>query len=82
MIYVLCDNDEKYTSAQNIYSSYSWAKPILLKYHDYSFENSFWKQLTEIQGEWETSDMVGTISYSSFKKINLSELNDILIKKL
>lgn len=51
IIYVLCDNDEKYSSAQNIYSKYSWAKPILLKYNDYSFENSFWKQLSEIQGE-------------------------------
>ena len=72
IIYVLCDNDEKYSSAQNIYSKYSWAKPILLIYNDYYFVNSFWKQLSEIQGEWETTDMVGTISYSSFKKISLS----------
>jgi len=82
IIYVLCNNYEKYISAKNIYVNYKWAKPIVLKYQDYSFENTFWKQLNEIQNEWENFEMVGTIAYSAFKKIDISELNEILEKKM
>ena len=82
IIYVLCSNDEKLTLSRKIYKKYLWAKPILLKYQDYTLENSFWKQLDEIQYEWDNYDMVGTIAYSAFKKIDLSQLDEIINSKL
>lgn len=82
VIYVLCSNDEKLTLAQSIYTKYLWAKPILLKYQDYTLENSFWKQLDEIQHEWDNYDMVGTIACSAFKKIDLHQLDEIINNKL
>jgi glycosyltransferase involved in cell wall biosynthesis len=82
IIYVLCSNTEKLTLANSIYTTYWWAKPILLKYQDYTLENSFWKQLDEIQHEWDNYDMVGTIAYSAFKKINIQQLDEIINNKL
>ena len=82
IIYILCADNKKFITSQKIYKKYSWAKPILLKYKDFSFENTFWKQLNEIEYEWENCDMVGTISSSAFKKINLMELDEILKNKL
>ena len=82
IIYVLCSDTEKLTVANAIYNAYWWAKPILLKYQDYTLENSFWKQLGEIQHEWDHYDMVGTIAYSAFKKINLQQLDEIINNKL
>ena len=82
VIYVLCSDTEKLTLAKSIYTTYRWAKPILLKYQDYTLENSFWKQLGEIQHEWDNLDMVGTIAYSAFKKINLPQLDEIINNKL
>jgi glycosyltransferase involved in cell wall biosynthesis len=81
-IYILCFNDEKLNIATRVYSKYSWAKLILLKYQDYTLENSFWRQMNEIEHEWENCDMVGTLSYSAFKKINLDEVNEIIENQL
>ena len=53
-----------------------------MKYQDYRLENSFYEQLKDISSEWEKYDMVGTLSYSSYKKINLSKVNDIIVNKL
>ena len=82
IIYILCHNEEKLHSAITIYKKYWWAKPILMKYQDYSFENSFWLQLLEIQHEWENYNMVGTLSYAAFKKINLTMVDTIITNKL
>jgi glycosyltransferase involved in cell wall biosynthesis len=82
IIYILCFNSEKYEQSLEIYNNYSWAKPIIMKYQDYTFENAFWKQLYEIKNEWEDCEMVGTMSYSAIKKINLDLVNDIITKKL
>jgi glycosyltransferase involved in cell wall biosynthesis len=82
LIYVLCSNHEKLTLATNIYKEYLWARPILLKYQDYTLENSFWKQLDEIQHEWDNYGMIGTIAYSAVKKINLQQLDEIINNKL
>uniref|UniRef100_A0A6C0LWG2 Glycosyl transferase family 1 domain-containing protein n=1 Tax=viral metagenome TaxID=1070528 RepID=A0A6C0LWG2_9ZZZZ len=79
IIYVLC-HDTKLNSDK--YSKYSWAKPILLTSQDYSFENVFWKQLNTIRHEWETCDMVGTIAWSAFKKIDLEIVDEIITNKL
>jgi len=78
IIYILCSDCQKLNSSAEIYNKYSWAKPILLLKQDYSFENTFWKQLEDIQFEWENYDMVGTLSYSSFKKINLDKVDQII----
>ena len=82
IIYVLCYNETTYNFAKHNYSKYKWAKPILMKYQDYTFENAFWKQLMEISNEWENCDMVGTISYKAYKKINLEKVNHIIMNKL
>lgn len=81
IIYVLCYNLEKYNFSKKYYSKYNWARPILMKYQDYTFENAFWKQLLEISNEWENADMVGTISYKAYQKINLEEVNHIIMNK-
>jgi len=81
IIYVLCYNQETYENAMIRYEKYIWAKPILMKYQDYQFENAFWKQLLEISNEWSACDMVGTISHSAFKKIKLDIVNDYIINK-
>ena len=81
IIYVLCYNLEKYEFSKYYYRNYNWARPILMKYQDYTFENAFWKQLLEINNEWETADMVGTISHKAYKKINLEYLNHIIMNK-
>lgn len=78
IIYILCLDDEKLNLAKDIYSKYSWAKPVVLKHQNFSFENTFWNQLNEITDEWINCDMVGSISYSAFKKINLEHVDDVI----
>ena len=78
IIYILCHNEKKLHDAMIIYGKYNWAKPILMKYQDYSFENAFWKQLNEIKNEWINYDMVGVISFSAYSKINLDNMNFII----
>ncbi len=80
IIYVLCHNTDRLNSDK--YNKYSWAKPILLTTQDYSYENGFWKQLNTIRHEWETCDMVGTIAWSAFKKINLELVDELIKNKL
>jgi hypothetical protein len=75
IIYILCHNETKFNESYNIYGMYKWAKPILLKYQDYTFENAFWLQLKEIQNEWIHYNMVGTLAFSSYKKINLNQID-------
>jgi hypothetical protein len=82
IIYILCYNASTYDFSKQYYSKYKWARPILMKYQDYTFENAFWKQLLEISDEWENCDMVGTISYKAYKKINLENMNNIIMNKL
>jgi len=82
IIYVLCYNETTYNFAKHHYNKYKWAKPILMKYQDYTFENAFWKQLLEISNEWENCDMVGTISYKAYKKLDLKNINNIIMNKL
>ena len=80
-IYILCYNEERFASASSIYGKYYWAVPILMKYQDCTFENAFWKQLLEIRSEWNECDMVGTLSYSASKKINLNNVDAIIRNK-
>jgi len=82
IIYVLCFNTTTYKKSKQIYAPYLWARPILMKYQDYTFENAFWKQLLEISNEWENCDMVGTISHNTYLKMNISRINYIIINKL
>jgi hypothetical protein len=79
IIYVLCYSEEKYKLALDIYKDYKWAKPIIMKYQDFSYENAFWKQLLEIKDEWINCDMVGTISWKAYKKVNINTINNIIM---
>lgn len=72
IIYVLCFNMTTYEKSKQIYAPYSWARPILMKYQDYTFENAFWKQLLEIRDESKTCDMVGTISHKAYRKLKIT----------
>ena len=80
IIYVLCYNEEVLNNVKQkqIYNNYSWSKLIIMKYQDFTFENAFWKQLLEIEHEWSNCKMVGTISYSAYKKINLDYMDKII----
>ena len=82
IIYIICYNAEKFKQSVYLYKKYTWAKPIIMKYQNYTFENAFWKQLYEIKHEWENCEMVGTLSYSCYKKINLEIVDNIIINKL
>ena len=81
IIYILCKNEKTLTLAKNIYK-YPWAKPILLTNQDFTFENTFWNQMKQLYNEWSTYSIVGTLSYSSYKKININEVNQIIKDKL
>lgn len=78
-IYILCHNENILEKSKNIYAKYNWAYPILLKYQDATFENTFWKQLLEIEEDWINNDMIGTLSSSSYLKIDLDVVNNILL---
>ena len=77
-IYILCHNVERFERAESIYKKYPWACPILMKYQDCTFENAVWKQLYEIRDEWYNYKMVGTMSFSSYTKINLNDVDRVI----
>jgi len=81
IIYILCYSEETYRIANSIYSKYLWTKPIMIKYQDYTFENAFWKQLLEIKEEWINYEMVGTLSWKAYQKIDLNNVNKIIMNK-
>jgi len=78
IIYVLCHTEDILKSASEMYKKFYWARPILMKYQDDSYENAFWKQLLEIKEEWQSAELVGTISASAYKKINLDTITILL----
>ena len=80
-IYILCYSQDKLEFAIEKYKEYSWAYPILMKYQDITFENAFWKQLLEIKEEWINCEMVGTLSWKSYQKIDLNKINNMIINK-
>jgi glycosyltransferase involved in cell wall biosynthesis len=80
-IYILCYNQERFANAAEKYRQYYWAIPILMKYQDDTCENAFWKQLLEIKHEWEHCEMVGTLSYTAFTKVSLSDVNSIICNR-
>jgi hypothetical protein len=63
------------------YKQYSWAKPIIMKYQDATFENAFWRQLAEIYDEWKDLKMVGTISSKAIDKINIDDIDYVIMSK-
>lgn len=75
IIYILCYNQDRFEAAKEQYRAYSWAKPLLMTYQDYSFENAVWKQLLEIQDEWDSCEFVGTLSFTAYRKINLETIH-------
>ena len=78
IIYILCHNYEKFIRAKYAYAPYYWAKPIFIKYQDVTFENAFYRQLLEIKDEWEEKEMVGCISASAIKKIDIKMVDNII----
>ena len=77
-VYILCHNDTRLQEAARIYKPYPWAIPIRMKYQDCTFENAFWRQLNEIKDEWADCAMVGTLSFSAYRKIDLRKVNAIV----
>jgi len=75
IIYILCYNQDRYEAAKEQYRAYSWAKPLIMKYQDYSFENAVWKQILELQDEWDSCEFVGTLSFTAKRKINLETIH-------
>ena len=78
-IYILCHSQIILEQSKIIYSKYSWAHPILMKYQDFSFENAFWAHLLEIESEWINCDMVGILSSKAHIKLNLEYVNKIVL---
>ena len=77
-IYILCHTAERFEKATSIYSRYPWARPILMKYQDCTFENAVWKQLYEIRDEWYNYKMVGTMSFSAYNKLDMLNVDRIV----
>jgi len=79
-IYILFYNAILIKKYKHIYDKYPWAYPVLIKKQDKTFENAFWKQLLEpeLKSQWSSLDMVGVLSWASFKKIKLDIVNDII----
>lgn len=82
IIYILCYNNDTYCNAVNYYSKYTWARPIILENKDYTFEHVFWNQLKTIKSEWINCDMVGTLSHKAHLKVNIDNINNIIVNKL
>jgi hypothetical protein len=80
IIYILCYNQDRYELAKEKYRMYHWAKPLIMKYQDYTFENTVWKQLLEIQDEWFSCEFVGTLSFTAFRKINIDNIHRRIVE--
>jgi hypothetical protein len=80
IIYVLCYNEKTLEIAKDIYKDYYWARPCIIENQDITLENAFWKQLLAMSDEWELCEMVGTISWKAYKKINIQKKVDEIIK--
>lgn len=78
LIYVLCYTPELYERAKESYAKWSWARPVLMKYQDVTFENAFWRQLAELHNEWRSCDMVGTLSHRAKDKISMDNVDKII----
>ena len=72
IIYVLCHNEDRLDFAKYAYGNIPWAKPILMKYQDVTFENAFLKQLLEISEEWCDCEMVGFVSANAVNKMDFN----------
>lgn len=79
-IYILCHNEERLKFAKYAYGQLYWAVPILMKYQDVTFENAFFKQLMEIQSDWDNCEMVGVISSNAVNKMDVTNI-DIAINQ-
>mgnify|MGYP003924155357 FL=1 len=80
-IFILCPSVERLKSIQHMYEPYPWAVPIVIEKQGIELENNFWEQLIGIRSIWENCEMVGTMSNSCYKKINLQEVNNIIINR-
>lgn len=74
-IYILCASDKLRLQHRHVWERYPWAKLIVMKYQDVTFENAFWKQLQEIHDEWKDCTMVGTMACTAYKKINIRQVD-------
>ena len=80
-IFILCPSVERLKSIQHIYNQYPWAVPIVIEKQGIELENNIWGQLIGIRSTWEKCEMVGTMSNSCYKKVNLQEMNSIIINR-
>ena len=82
IIYIICHDQYIYNLALIKYSIYKWAKPIIIKYIDSTFENVIWSKMNELKSEWENKNTVGILPYFCFKYLNLNIVDNIITKKL
>jgi hypothetical protein len=75
IIYVLCASEKLRLQHRHVWERYPWARLVVMKYQDVTFENAFWKQLQEIHDEWKDCGMVGTIACTAYKKIDICQVD-------
>jgi len=83
-VFILCASELKLQQAQQTFSSYTWARPILLEQSYQTLlwqENIAWNQIIARYGDiLDSHDYVGTLSSSCTRKISLRKLDRFLRK--
>jgi hypothetical protein len=77
-VYILCASPTILARTIPRYARFPWAKPILMKYQDVTFENAFWKQMLELYNEWKDCELVGTMSAFAHLKLRLDHVDRFL----
>lgn len=77
-VYILCASPTILARTIPRYARFSWARPVLMKYQDVTFENAFWKQMLEMYDEWKDCVLVGTMSAFAHLKVSLASVDRFL----
>lgn len=79
LVYILVPCASELGAIQKRYKHYAWARPVVMKYQNVTFENAFWKQMLELQEEWVTCDFVGVMGSKAYRKIDLARAHNMII---
>lgn len=74
-IYVVCKTQGLFDYATEYFAAYPWAIPVLVGRNQVLQNNVIWAKLHELLAEWETCNVVGTLSISSYKTFNPAKLS-------
>lgn len=75
IVYILSPSETVMLQNRHHWMRFPWARQIVMKYQDLTFENAFWEQLKEIHEEWKDCDMVGVMSSTAHLKIDLRNVD-------